>query len=626
MFPNARMLARAVALVAFLTATLSPSVMPQAVAVTSHKTLNDTRAVGAAPVRVDFPIEYFGLVADLETPSSHLPARGRAPYGEVRFHVRGRWTPWRAVEQDGAQQPGQFTAALVSVGGADAYQVRGLPRAGHNWRAAALNTTDGPSVTVGHARADSAAASPMCMSRADWGADESISGWSNGESQTHHPVQVLTVHHTAGSNNLNQDYAATVRAMYSYHVETNQWPDIGYQYLIDGEGVVYEGTNAGHTSQSCLYDGGDGSDFAHQAGTDYVVTGTHVANNNSGNAGVALMGCYEPASSACTGDTQPTPVAMGALRSLTGSLSARHGLDPDSTVHYVNPVSGATRDVAAISGHRDWNATECPGGHLYAQLPTVRTSTVAFQQASRAVAENIATPQVTVSRSGNTALPATVDYAATSGTASPNSDYTLTPGTLSFAAGQRTKTIPVTINNDTAREGRETIGISLNNAGENTTLGNPASATVTITPSDQQPDALVSTAANSGYLGNNVYNGTGNGQTKTVRARRTNTRTFHVRVYNDGNVKNTISVKGSASKAGSRVRYYAGTSNITTAMRSAAGWKAMLQPAGYKQVTVRITVLRGAAIGSQKPATVRGVWVGDGTRTDLARAVVNVHG
>lgn len=370
---NARLFARLAVLVAGLLAAMSLSVMSEAFAVTSHKPLNDTRPVGSAPVTVDFPIEYLGVVADLATPRSHLSEQGPAPFGQARFRVRGQWTPWQPFDQDGAQQPGHFTGALINVDHADAYQVRGLPAAGHNWRAAAINTTDGPTVVVGQRRADAATAASNCMSRADWGADESISGWSKGDTQTYYPAQALTVHHTAGSNNLSQDYSATVRAIYSYHVQTNGWSDIGYQYLIDGYGKVYEGRNSGHTSRSCLTAGGDGSDFAHQTSTDYVVTGAHVGNYNSGNVGIALMGCYEP-TSACSGDTNPPSGAVDGLENLLASLSTRHHLDPEGNIHYVNPATGASKDVPTISGHRDWAATACPGSNLYVQLPGIRTN------------------------------------------------------------------------------------------------------------------------------------------------------------------------------------------------------------------------------------------------------------
>lgn len=370
-----RVLARAASVVVF---TLAAAVMinlgPQALAVTSHRALNDTRPVTSGPVTVSFAMEFFGVVADLTDPSRHLSVSGPAPYGEARFHVRGRWTSWQPLDQDGAQAAGHFTSALVAVDRGDAYQVRGLPSGATRWRAAAINTTDGPSVVVAHRRSGAASAAASCRSRADWGADESISGWSKGTAtQSYYPLQALTVHHTAGSNDPNQDYAATVRAIYSYHVQTNGWADIGYQYLVDGGGTVYEGRNAGHTSTSCLYGGGDGSDFAHQATTDYVVNGAHAANYNAGNAGIALMGCYEP-TSACAGSTSPPAAAVDGLEGLLASLSSRHHLDPAGTIHYVNPITGTAKEVATISGHRDWEATACPGGNLYAQLPSIRAN------------------------------------------------------------------------------------------------------------------------------------------------------------------------------------------------------------------------------------------------------------
>ncbi len=379
MTTRGRLLARAVAACVGLAAALTLGLAPHAMAVPTPRTLNDTRPATAGPVSVDFAIEYFGVVADL-APGRTLPGRGNAPYGEARFRVGDAWTAWQPLEQDGAQATGQFTSALIAVPRADAYQVRSLPPAGHGWRAAAINTTDGPPRVADRPAdrpAGAAVAASACRSRADWGADESITGWSKGtDIQAFYPAQVLTVHHSAGSNDLNQDYSATVRAILSFHVRTNGWADIGYQYLVDGHGVVYEGRSAGHTSRSCLYAGGDGSDFAHETTTDRVVNGAHVGDYNAGNVGVALLGCYEP-TAACSGDTHPPAAAVDGLEGLLTALSSRHGLDPQGTVHYVNPITGTAKDVATVSGHRDWLATACPGSTLYAALPAIRADVAA---------------------------------------------------------------------------------------------------------------------------------------------------------------------------------------------------------------------------------------------------------
>lgn len=335
-----------------------------------HRTLNDTRSFGSAPVTPAHAIDFFGLVAELDSPG--FEPGGDVPFGEARFLVDGQWTAWQPLGQDGAQHEGQFTGSLIAVDHAAAYQVRKLPKGARNWRAAAINTTEGPTEAIPEQSASRMLAS-NCRSRAEWGADESISKWSKGtDTQVFSKVQIVTVHHTAGSNSLTQDYSATMRAIYSYHVTTNGWSDIAYQYLIDSQGIVYEGRNSGHVSTPCQSEGGDGYDFAHQTGTDLLVSGGHVYAQHGGNVGISLMGCFEDGE--CTGNTSVPTAAVSALTDLLTMLTGRHALDPQGQVHYVNPVSLATRDLPAISAHRDWLATACPGANLYVQLPAIRAA------------------------------------------------------------------------------------------------------------------------------------------------------------------------------------------------------------------------------------------------------------
>jgi thermitase len=274
-----------------------------------------------------------------------------------------------------------------------------------------------------------------------------------------------------------------------------------------------------------------------------------------------------------------------------------------------------------------------PTGGLVLGTPATATVTISnddqpasvrFQSLSRTAAENVRVVDLTVTRNGNTAVPASVDYRRTSGTATSGQDFVLPAGTLHFDAGETTKTVPVTVGNDTTRESAETIVVSLSPNDTATTVEGSGSTTLTIAPSDQQPDAVVSTARTSGYVGGNTYNTDATGQTATLRARRTDTRTLYVRMYNDGNVTNTFTIRGSAAQSGSRVTYLAGSTDISQAMRSTAGWKVRLAPHAYRLITVRLGILTGAAIGSTKAATVRGTWSGDGDRVDVAKARVAV--
>jgi hypothetical protein len=54
-------------------------------------------------------------------------------------------------------------------------------------------------------------------------------------------------------------------------------------------------------------------------------------------------------------------------------IDSSHGIDPQGSALYTNPVSGLQATFPNIAGHRDVAATECPGGGFYATLPTIRS-------------------------------------------------------------------------------------------------------------------------------------------------------------------------------------------------------------------------------------------------------------
>lgn len=335
------------------------------------ETLADRQPVGRGPVEPGFPIQYLGVLWDgAEDATEVAPS-----HGAVRFRTEGIWGRWMPLVEDGAERDGEWASGLVPAGGAEAYQVRGLPEYARRPRAVAINTTDGPvarvSTPAGTAHAlDNA----RCRSRAEWGADESLRFDGSGAEQwppAFHDAQVTTVHHTATRND-EPDPAATVRAIYRYHAVDRGWGDIGYQYLVDANGVVYEGRWSGTASPTCSA-GGDGSAFAHEAGSDRVVTGAHTAGWNSGNVGVALLGDFTDAGAGA----EPSTFAVESLEDVLAELARRHSKDPLATVTYTNPVSGEKKTVPTIGGHRDYVATECPGGRLYAMLPAIRQNVAA---------------------------------------------------------------------------------------------------------------------------------------------------------------------------------------------------------------------------------------------------------
>ena len=355
------------------------------IARTAPKTLFHQAPVTAAPVEPGFPIDYvsvtFELAPEADVHHDHGPndEHGGTAALAVRFRKAGVWASWQRILEDGAQAEGQWAGALVAGDDADAYQIRGLPAFARDARGGAVNTTDGPDVVVGIQRADAAAAATSCKSRADWKADESL----RTSTRSYAPIQVLTVHHTATEND-DPDPDARVRAIYTYHVRNNRWDDIGYQALISEAGAVYEGRWSGSDSTSCLAAAGTGSDFGHETAdaTSPIVTGAHTGGYNTGNFGIALLGTF-------TDSVAPKAAARTALVEYLAELADRHGIDPRAVIRYDNGTNA--KDVKAISGHRDFVSTECPGGLLYADLPKIRDD-VAAALAPAALTATITAP------------------------------------------------------------------------------------------------------------------------------------------------------------------------------------------------------------------------------------------
>ncbi|MDX3850984.1 peptidoglycan recognition family protein [Streptomyces sp. AK02-01A] len=192
------------------------------------------------------------------------------------------------------------------------------------------------------------------LRRADWGADESKRFGPDGREISpprFFPVQNLTVHHTVTAND-DPDPAATVRAIYALHTTGNGWGDIGYHFLVDARGRVYEGRWSGQDAIP-----------AHDSHRDAVV-GFHTVGFNAGNIGIALLGDFTKA--------PPPPAMRRSLTRLLASLAQLHRLDPREAITYRNPLDGKSKRGMTLGGHRDWTATECCGDLAYRVLPGVR--------------------------------------------------------------------------------------------------------------------------------------------------------------------------------------------------------------------------------------------------------------
>jgi len=176
---------------------------------------------------------------------------------------------------------------------------------------------------------------PVTITRTEWGCQDGQDS-PNWYPFEYTDVTHLVIHHTAGSN-YSADWPAIVRAIWSYHANNNNWGDIGYNFLIDPEGVLYEG----------------------RAGGDNVI-GAHFSGHNGNTMGVGMIGTYS--------NTPPTLPAQDRLNNLFAWKCEHESIDPLNSSYHVS--SGL--NLNNICGHRDGGATACPGDVLYSQLGVIR--------------------------------------------------------------------------------------------------------------------------------------------------------------------------------------------------------------------------------------------------------------
>jgi uncharacterized protein with LGFP repeats len=224
---------------------------------------------------------------------------------------------------------------------------------------------------------------PAVTSRSGWGADESLRFDASGKEiwpPAFYPVQKLIVHHT-DTQNQDPDPAATVRSIYYYHAVTQAWGDIGYNFLIDESGRIYEGRHARNY--------GPGETPTGQDVSGRGVTAAHAQGFNSGTVGIALLGTLTSQDS--------TPAAKDALERLLAWEAYAGGIDPQGSSLFTNPVSGQQATFPNIAGHRDVGATECPGSRFYGGLPSIRSDVDARVAAASAYARPKGATPVVVS-------------------------------------------------------------------------------------------------------------------------------------------------------------------------------------------------------------------------------------
>jgi uncharacterized protein with LGFP repeats len=326
-------------------------------------------------IHQDTPFSLVALTAeDLTGTSARI--RARKPDGS--------WGPWydaETLEGVGEESPGPSGTEPVFVGHTTAVQIAvtrpasaavtttpapetAKPKLGYvpasieqpfgqNLNAVLISPPQSPQWTL-PAAVTAPGVPPRIISRAEWGADESLrcpnTLYDNG-------IRAGVVHHTAGSNDYApQDSAVIVRAIYAYHTRTLGWCDMAYNTLVDKYGQVFEG-RAG--------------------GVPKPVQGAHTGGFNHNTWGVAMIGNFDV--------VPPTPIQLRTTGRLLGWRLGLDAVDPRAAVvltssggSFTKFPRGATPTLPTIFTHRDVGNTDCPGNAAYAAMDRIRDFAARF--------------------------------------------------------------------------------------------------------------------------------------------------------------------------------------------------------------------------------------------------------
>jgi hypothetical protein len=126
-------------------------------------------------------------------------------------------------------------------------------------------------------------------------------------------LEYIVIHHTASTAK------ETVEQIHNFHINNNGWAGIGYHFYIRKDGTIYKGR-------------------------DEKYAGAHCVDYNSISLGICLEGNFEI--------EQPTDNQLKSLTELLQYLKNKYG-------------------NVQVVGHRDLNATACPGKNLYSKLGSV---------------------------------------------------------------------------------------------------------------------------------------------------------------------------------------------------------------------------------------------------------------
>src|SRR5674476_1322202 len=300
------------------------------------------------------------------------PKGGVAAGGQfqIRTLSGATWSQWQQLTVIDGGRDGTATAGTdpYVVTGASKYELRSLTTQAKAPTSASVQaidpgTSSADNVAQAPGGASATTAKPTIYTRAQWGANESLMQWG----PSYGKISVGFVHHTDSSNDYTPDQVpGIIRGIYAYHAQTLGWGDIGYNFLVDRFGRIWEGR---------------------YGGMDKPVIGGQVYNYNQVSTGVSAIGTFTSAA---------VPQAMtDALKRILAWKLSLAGI-PATGASPIQAPNGT--NIQRISGHRDVGGTTCPGDSMYARLPEIRAGAAAVMATAPAAPAPPAPPGVNGAR------------------------------------------------------------------------------------------------------------------------------------------------------------------------------------------------------------------------------------
>ncbi len=288
----------------------------------------------------------------------------------LRTETAGRWSGWQPMEVDAAHAPDAGSAESrrsvpgtepFVVGEVDAVQVKMTTTTTSSRVAADLTLSVIDPDAAGGPAADQRAVQdgtrtpayaatrahgkvtprPGIFSRSQWGADESMRDGFAGYGEVHGAF----VHHTVNANGYSKEQVPSIlRGIYAYHTQSRGWSDIGYNYLVDRFGRLWEGR---------------------WGGVDRPVIGAHTLGYNDAAFAMSAIGNFDT--------TRPSDAMVRSYGRLFAWKLSLHGVRPKAHAN----INGTS--LRAVNGHRDAGQTACPGRYLYDRIPAIRRRAAAVQ-------------------------------------------------------------------------------------------------------------------------------------------------------------------------------------------------------------------------------------------------------